>query len=212
MGHRCAKIHRARRSTLADESHDDVTAIDVALRFQVLMAVIFTHRFDYKRMTPPTEFHLINPFHESPPNHDVRKEADIAKLHAVRMSVRSASPTLSDIRQDAHATCNCCKVSMELSKLPPNDIESSDRFVYRAMLNNSPAIPFRPMVLADCCSLYGSIIRLQPKTAERCTRITIAFLRGSLQIAAFSYIDATVNLGVIGAKHVGIIGTPDRFL
>lgn len=64
MCHRCAKIHRVCRSTLAAEASDAATAVDVALWFQVLLTDSFTREFDYMRLAPPTGFPLINPFLE----------------------------------------------------------------------------------------------------------------------------------------------------
>ena len=78
LGHRCAKIHRVCRPTQAAEAHAAATAADVALWFQVLLTELFTHDFDYKRLTPPTEFPLLNPFHESPSDEEVKKGDQLA--------------------------------------------------------------------------------------------------------------------------------------
>ena len=78
LDHRCAKIHRVCRPTQAAEAHAAATAADVALWFQVLLTELFTHDFDYKRLTPPTEFPLLNPFHESPPDEEVKKGDQLA--------------------------------------------------------------------------------------------------------------------------------------
>ena len=212
LDHRRAKIHRARRSTMAAESHAAVTAVEVALRFRVLLAGIFTHHFDYKRLTHPTEFPLMNPPRESPPNNAVRKEADMEKIHALFVSTRSANPLLSDAHYTSNSTCNCCKVPTKISTLSPNDLSHTDKLIYSTTMSRNPAILFHPMVLGDCCSLYLAILRLQPKTVERGARITLAFLRDSMQLVAFIYIDATVNLGGVGAKHAGIRGILGRFL
>ena len=212
LDHRCAKIHRVCRPTLSAEAHAAVTAVDVALWFQVLLTEIFSRKFDYQRLTPPTEFPLLNPFNESPPNADLKKEAGLEKNHVLLMANRSANPLLTEECQEFRATCNCCKVSMMLSTVSMADLSAVDKALYVANMNRQSAILFHPMILTDCCSLYGAILRLQPKTTERCARITLAFLRGALRITAFSYIDATVNLGDVGANHAGSLGILGQFL
>ena len=107
LGHRCAKIHRVRRSTLAAEAHAAVTALDVALWVQVLLTEIFTRHLDYQRLTPPTEFPRLNPFHESPSNAEVKKEAGLEKMHALLVATHSANPLLPDVPQSFRATCEC---------------------------------------------------------------------------------------------------------
>ena len=212
LGHRCAKIHRVCRSTLAAEAHAAVSAVDVALWFQVLLTEIFTHNFDYRKLTPPTEFPLVNPFHESPSDADVRKEASIRKIHLMVCAAHSANPMFNDQTTVFHATCDCCKVSMKLSTISTDSLTDAELKIYQTCMNHQPAVLFHPMLLTDCCSLYGAILRLQPKTTERCTRITLAFLRDVMSLIAFSFVDATVNLGDIGTKHAGSLGILDTFL
>ena len=212
LDHRCAKIHRVCWPTVAAEAHAAVTAVDVALWPQVLLTEIFTRKFDYKRLTPPKVFPLLNPFRESPSDSEVRKEALSRKIHALKASSHSANPMLPDQQFFIQSTCSCCKVSMTLSTLSANDLDSPERLVYDSIMMHQPAILFHPMILTDCCSLYGAILRLKPKTVDRCTRITLAFLRDALGIVAFSYVDATVNPGDVGAKRAGSLGVLDRFV
>ena len=64
-------------------------------------------------------------------------------------------------------------------------------------------ILFKPLLLTDCCSLYISILRIQPNANERCARIILAHLRDSQALMAISFLDATANLGDVGTKHGG---------
>ena len=118
-------------------------------------------------------------------------------------SIHSANPMVADAPLTFRATCDCCKVSMNLTTLSTNPLTPEELAIYKILPSRRPAILFHPMILTDCRSLYGAIPRLQPKTLGRCARITLAFLRDSLQITAYSYIDAAVNLGDVGAKHAG---------
>ena len=91
LDHRCAKIHRVCRSTLSDEANAAVTAVDVALWFQVLLTEIFRHQFEYKRLTPPTEFPLLSPFNDSPPNEELQREESLRKTHRLFVTTHSQS-------------------------------------------------------------------------------------------------------------------------
>ena len=39
----------------------------------------------------------------------------------------------------------------------------------------------------------------------------LAFFRGAMGAIAFRFLDATVNLGDVGTKHVGSLGVIDQF-
>ena len=213
LDHRCAEIHRVCRSTLSAESHAAVTAVDVALWFQVLLIEICTHRFEYQRLTPPTFSPLQNPFRESPSDAEVQKEAAENLIHAtVSAFSHPAHPMATDTIESFSATCHCCKISRKLTTLSYHLLESPLKEQVQAILFQKPVILFHPLILTDCCSFYSATLRLQPKTVERCTRITLAFLRDAMDIIAFSFIDATVNLGDVWAKHAGNLGILDKFL
>ena len=110
LGDRCAKIRRFCRSTLAAEAHSAVTAVGVALWPQVLMAeLLFAHDFDYRRLTPPTEFLPMNPPHESPPDEDVRKEGKLNRVHNLLTCAHSPNPMMTDSAMTPQASCNYCK-------------------------------------------------------------------------------------------------------
>ena len=212
LGRRCAKIRRVCRSTLAAEARGAVTAVDVALWFHVILTEIFTHDFYYKRLTPPTEFPPINPFRESPSDDDAKRETSLNKIRPVLLSAHSANPMMAEEKESFHTTCKCCGISMKLDTITMHDLSPVEGGIYDLRATDQPEILLHPMVITDCCSLYGAILRLQPKTTERCARITLAFLRDALNLAAFSFVDATVNLGDVGTKHAGSLGILDHFL
>ena len=213
INHRRAKIRRVRRSTLDAEAHAPVSAVGAALRFQLLLIELCTHRFEHHRLTHPTFFPLQNPFRESPTDAEVRKEDTENLIRALASAAsHSAHPMMTDAPQTFPATCHCCKRSMNFPTLSMKELNDCDQNRFKLLLFQKPAVLFRPMLLTDCCILYCAIPRLQPKTVERCTRITVAFLRDSIRIIAFSYIDAAVNLGDVGTKHAGSLGILDRFL
>ena len=101
---------------------------------------------------------------------------------------------------------------MNLATLSPDELDSADKWIYETILSHRPDALFHPMVMTDCCILYGAILRLQPKTFGRCDRIAMAFLRDALHMIAFSYVDAAANLGDVGAKHAGSLGIMGLFL
>ena len=212
LDHRCAKIHRVCRPTLAAEAHAAVTAVDAALRFQVLLIEISTRKFEYRRLTPPTDFPLGNPFRESPSNAEVQKETGQQPIHMIAMLGHSANPMITESPLSFQATCHCCKIAMTLTTTSTNQLSDDDKLIYQNALNQQTPASFHPLILTDCCSLYGAILRLHPRTIERCARITLSFLRDALLMLAISYVDSTVNLGDVGAKHAGSLGILDHYL
>ena len=211
LDHRCAKIHRVCRSTLSAEAHAAVTAVDAALWTQVLMIEIFTGRYEHTRLTPPTEFPIQDPFNEAPSNQEVKRETQYDHLIALSTMMHTANPLCTPRVEWFEAHCHSCKETCRLSTFNLEELERFDSFAAEEV-KKLPAILFHPLVLTDCCSLYSSMLRLQPKTTERCTRITLGFLRDSMKLVAFSFIDAGVNIGDVGTKHAGSLGILDRYL
>ena len=209
--HRCDKIHRVCRSTLAAEANAAATSVDVALLFQVLITDAPAQTFDYKRLTPPTEFPLMGPFRESPLNAEVKKEAEMGKINAFLITSHAPNPMRTETRLTFQATCHCCHVSMQLATKSRQYLNRDEQKIYGVAESHRPAVLSRPMVLADCCILYGAILRLPPKAAARCTRIAMAFLRDSLKLTSFSFAEATVNLGDVGTMRDGSMWAMGRF-
>ena len=211
LDHRCAKLHRVCRSTLAAEAHAAVTAVDVALWMQVLLIELFTGRFDYARLTPPTEFPIKDPFSQAPTNQEVKQQTGYDKLIMLTTMMHSANPLLTPTETVFQTHCRECGFSCKLNTISVEQIQKESTYA-GTVLRNQPVILFHPLVLTDCCSLYSSMLRLQPKATERCTRITLGFLRDSMKLIAFSFVDAGVNLGDVGTKHAGSLGILDHFL
>ena len=172
LDHRCAKIHRVCRSTLAAEAHAAVTAVDVALRTQVLLTEIFTGKYDHTRLTPPTEFPIQDPFRPSPTNEEVQAETKHHYLTSLATMFHTLNPLLQPNTQFFQSHCRNCNHTCQISTFCLAGIETFDSFVAESIKNQSPILS-HPMVLTDCCSIYSSMLRLQPKTTERCARITL---------------------------------------
>ena len=150
MGRRCAKMHRVCMSTLADEANAAVTAVGVALWFQVLLAEIFTHHFDYKRRAPPNEFPLINPFRESPTKEEIKQEASLGKIHSWLITSHAANHMREGKQEVSQSTCECCNLSTKLTTLTLGELNHTEQLVYKAMGGRRPAVLFHPMILTDC--------------------------------------------------------------
>ena len=74
LGHRCAKIQRVCRSPLSDECRAAVTAGDYALRYQILLIELLTHRYQIRKLRPPTNCPMLNPFGQGPTDRDLKTE------------------------------------------------------------------------------------------------------------------------------------------
>ena len=188
MDHRCGKIQRLRRSSLSAECHSAVTAGDFSLWYQVILVEIFTHSHQIRRLCPPTECPMLNPFSDSPPGGKLKAD----KLFWAESELRW-NPAAK--LQDADAQWNCGKCDSRQVCIPLQTTE--------AIHWETEAISFNPLLLTDCCSLFSSILRIQPNDSERCPRIILAHLRDLQALIAISFIDASVNIGDAGTKHGG---------
>ena len=68
-----------------------------------------------------------------------------------------------------------------------------------------------PLVVADCCSLYSSILRYQPKSLGRCVKIPSCYLPDIQDFVAFSFIDDVVNLAEVSTKNAGSMQLAESF-
>ena len=65
LGRRCAKIHRAIRSSLSAECHASATAGDYALRYQILLVWLLTRRYRIRKLPHPAKFPKLNHFEKA---------------------------------------------------------------------------------------------------------------------------------------------------
>ena len=61
--------------------------------------------------------------------------------------------------------------------------------------------PIKIIGLTDSANAYASVTNLQPRSADKLTRITLAFLRDLTSRVAYSFIDAHLNIADCGAKR-----------
>ena len=125
------------------------------------------------------------------------------KIRALALSSSSANRMMTGKSYSFNATCKFRKVPLSLSARSTNELDSHCKLIYETIANRRPAVFPRPMILADCCSFYGAILRLQPMTVDRCARIALSFLRDSLRMTSFSYVGDTANLGDVGENMRG---------
>ena len=62
---------------------------------------------------------------------------------------------------------------------------------------------FKQLLLADCCSLFSTIWRMQLNANARCARLILVHLRDFLALLTISFVDSSVNIGDAGAKNGG---------
>ena len=71
--HRCAKIQRVCRSSLSAERHAAVTGGDYAVWYQIMLIELLTHRYPIRKLRPPTNCPMLNPFGNSPSDAELKK-------------------------------------------------------------------------------------------------------------------------------------------
>ena len=211
IDHRCAKIHRVCRSSLSAETNAAITAADWSLWFQVFLTEIFTQTFSIRTISPKTEFPLRNPFGESPSDGQLKTEIDLAGKTFLLADmdpsttdeiIDSGECNLGSQRQLIILNCTRCQQNQSIHVFASNQTTSESQ-PSEIINRKSEEILFKPMVLTDCCSLFSCVIRLQPSTQERCSRILIAYLRDLQSLITFSFIDGDTNLGDVNTKHAG---------
>ena len=111
--------------------------------------------------------------------------------------------------QSTKSVCYSCQVGIKLSadksQLFYENPTTTDEFAEVSEL-------FKPMLLTDCCSLFSSILRMQPNAQERCSRIIMAHLRDLQSLLSISFADASTNLGDVGTKHGGNNNILQKFM
>ena len=194
LDHRCAKIQRVRRSSLSAECHAAVTAGDYAFRYQIILNEIFTQKHQIRQLRPPTNYPMLDPFTKSPSGADLKADKLFLNESEVRWNptIRlEGEPPLQNIRK-----CESCQVCFPICTVErKHSIDSGSPKI------DSPM--FRPLLLTNCCSLFSSILRMQPNANERCARIILAHLRDLQALITISSVDASVNIGGAGTKHGG---------
>ena len=90
--HRCAAIRRVIRPPLNAESHAAVTAAVTAIWFQVSLIEMDTRRFRISKISPPSEFHLPDPFEKPPTPESTKKFADPFLKLSLPVQIPSIDP------------------------------------------------------------------------------------------------------------------------
>ena len=194
LDHRCAKIQRVCRSSLSAECHAAVTAGDYALRYQMILNEIRTHKHCIKKLCPPTGYTMLGPFTKSP--FDAALKADKLFTTESEYKRNPAVKLNGELRLWNNRKCGSRQVCFPICTIESKySIDSPDSKY------DSPL--FRPLLSTDCCSLFSSILRMQPNAQERCSRIILSHLRGLQKLLAISFVDASANSGDAGAKHGG---------
>ena len=181
LDHRCAKIQRVCKSSLAAEAHAALTATDQALWFQVLLTELVTGKYDITAISPPTSFPIPDPFGPSPTDQEV----------AAQMSEKPFN------KQVMFTKCANCETSLNLSQLI---FKASQDWKSRHG-EQKPFTLFRPLLLTDCCSLFSAILRMQPQSQDKCAKLLMNQLRDLQSLIDMSFVDNTCNLGDMETKH-----------
>ena len=71
---------------------------------------------------------------------------------------------------------------------------------------------FEPILLIDSRSLFPVVLRIQPRSDDKCAKITPNHLRDLQTLLRVSYIDAPTNLADAEAKRAGSLGVLSKFM
>ena len=193
LDRRCAKIHRVCRSSIAAEAHAAVAACDQALWLQMLMTEITTGTYDIRIFCPPTEYPLQNPFSPAPSNEQVHRDLDLKR------------PKMHGVVKHPNANLNVD---------PTTDRKLTDFGNPKNVDNGWKKLPAlsEPILLIDSCSLFTAVLRIQPRSDDKCAKITPNHLRDLQKLLRISYIDAPTNLADAETKHGGSSDILSKFM
>ena len=182
---RCAEIHRVCRSSLADETHADVSACDQATWLQMLWIEITTGEYNIEKYCHPTEYPLRNPFSPAPTDAVVTR--DLRQQTNVKINRRpNVDATHGNATDFGNPGCG-------------------------GNVGESPDNLYEPILLIDSRSLYTAILRTHPRSEDKCAKIVINHLRDLQTLLRISHIDATTNLADLDTKHAGSLDILAKF-
>ena len=144
-------------------------------------------------MSPPTDFPLPDPFGPAPTDAEVKWQ-------------RKSNSFKSNVHQ---SYCSSCETSMPTALI----ISQATEIVLNASSREkAPALLFRPLVLTDCCSLYSAILRIQPRSQDKCAKLILNQLRDLQTVLDISFVDNSCNLGDVETKHAVSLGILTLFM
>ena len=178
---------------------------------QVFSAEISTREVNHVRLTPPTDFPLLNPPCDSPTVKE-QEEPAYGKIRHAITSTQSANPLTPPNRQSFSSTFTCCVIGCELSTLSVVNMPPTAHATCAHAMDTLHAVLLHPAILTDLRRLYSASLRLPPKTIDGCAGITLAFLRDAPHLVSCRFVDAAVNLGDVGTHRSGSLAAIDRFI
>ena len=141
---------------------------------------------DARRYCTPTEFPLQNPFAAAPTNEQVTRDLD--------------AKTANHYRAGGLKNMHVSNVETDRRLIPLTDFRT---FACETNVGVPDQILYLPIFLTDSCSLYTAILRIQPRSEDRCAKIILNYLRDLQSLLRISYIDAPTNLAEVETKHTG---------
>ena len=169
--------------------------------YQIAIVELLTHRYKIGKLCHPTDCPMMSPYENSPSGEKLKND----KLLNARQEFASTSQWPNAVSQCNRSFCSSFRTVVVLTTAEELETDENPLTVESVELPN-------PILLTDCCSLFSSILRLQPNSQERCSRIIMAHLRDLQSLLTISFADASVNLSDVGAKHGGNNNILRKFL
>ena len=210
------KISRCVRSTVAAESAAARNALELGMWHQAsLSELIFGRTFDYRLQTEDA-LPLCNPFKPFCPTTHInlvlcaqcseRNDFDSSSSLEVHACPKlSWSPIVNSYLSSGSAVLRCDTRSQSMSGGDIYRVKESENRERRLCMHPDRSSiadksPMKVIGLTDSANAFSAISNIQPKSVDKLTKISLAFLRDISAEAHMSFIDAPFNIADAGTK------------
>ena len=202
------RIARICRSSAQAESVALANAADFTLYAQCVLSEILFQVKDFSFLQATDAFPLMSPFKNHPTADQIRaEELNTFVSSSYHSSILSSSPSSSFASLKSFCTECQCHAAIPLSPI----LQVYSTFMKRTGgPNNGPIV--HALLLSDCANSINSLCHGNPKTLDRCSRITTSFIQDLQRFMSINYCSAIFNMADVGTKSQSNLTIWKRFL
>ena len=205
------KLSRVCRSTAQAETLALSNSGEMALYLQVVMAEVFTGRYDISFLRTTDPLPLMSPLKMPPTTTALR--TDLARIRESATDDQNIYASLSvDSNSGFQTFCSICSREsfVAWSSVAPTYLSLGSSLSVHSTISSRPSV--HALLLSDCANSIAAIAQQNPKTRERTNRLVSAHVRDLQFFMSISYNAAPFNLCDIGTKIHGNVAIYRSFV